>query len=210
MTERPARRIGVWTASLDKVTVPELRDIASDLDEQGWTSLWFAEAIGRESLSTAALLLAASQRIHVGTGIASAYGRDALTCAAAARTLHAQHPDRFTLGLGVSHGPMVERLRGHTYRRPLTTMRTYLQAIESSLPWYRVSTPFRPSCWLRSARGCLSWQQSKRAARPTYLVLPEHTSEARAVLGTQARLVVEQGRGHLDRRHDRPVAEARS
>lgn len=192
MTERPPRRIGIWTASLDRVTVPELRDIAGDLDEQGWTSLWFAEAIGRESLSTAALLLAASQRIQVGTGIASVYGRDALSCAAAARTLRALYPGRFTLGLGVSHAPMVEGLRGHTYGRPLPTMRTYLRAIEDSPAAVPGEHSLPPIVLAALGPRMLELAAKRAGGATTYLVLPEHTSEARAVLGSKARLVVEQ------------------
>ncbi|MFL6024146.1 MAG: TIGR03620 family F420-dependent LLM class oxidoreductase [Marmoricola sp.] len=192
MSESLARRVGLWTASLDRVTLPELRDIASELDEQGWASLWFAEAFGRESLSTAALLLAASQRIHVGTGITSVYGRDSLTCAAAARTIHAQHPGRFILGLGVSHIPMVEQVRGHTYGQPLTIMRTYLQAIESSAAVVPDEQVLPPIVLAALGPRMLELAAEGAGGATTYLVLPEHTSRARAVLGSQARLVVEQ------------------
>jgi alkanesulfonate monooxygenase SsuD/methylene tetrahydromethanopterin reductase-like flavin-dependent oxidoreductase (luciferase family) len=62
----------------------------------------------------------------VTTGIANIFVRDAWATNAAAKTLAEAYPQRFVLGLGVSHGPMVE-MRGHDYRSPLSTMRAYLE-----------------------------------------------------------------------------------
>ena len=39
---------------------------------------------------------------------------------------------RFVLGLGVSHVPLVEGFRGHTYAKPVATMRAYLDAMDAA------------------------------------------------------------------------------
>ncbi len=126
---------GVWTGALDSLAPSAAGALATELDELGYGMLWIAEGNGREALTHAALLLGASSRIRIGTGIASIYGRDAVAANAAARTLEAQHPGRFVLGLGVSHAPLVESMRGHTYGKPLTAMREYLDAVDAA-PYY--------------------------------------------------------------------------
>ena len=99
-----------------------------------WTNwaiptLWIPEAVGREVLTNAALLLGATERLNVATGIASIWARDGMATAAGQRTLCEAFGGRFLLGLGVSHQPMVEGMRGAVYDRPLERMRC------SSLPW---------------------------------------------------------------------------
>jgi probable F420-dependent oxidoreductase len=192
MTDAELSRVGLWTATFDSTSVSELAVIATELDRQGWPSLWFAEAFGREALSTAAILLARSEHIRVGTGIASVYGRDAMAAAAAARTLEALHPGRFTLGLGVSHGPLVEGLRGHDYGRPLATMSTYVNAIHAA-PALVPGEHDLPSIVV-AALGpkMLELAAARAGGAMTYLVGPEHTRAARSVMGERARLVVEQ------------------
>ena len=124
--------VGIWTGALDALEVPAARDQVAALDAQGWDALWFGEAYGREAFSAAALYLGACQRMAIATGIASIYGRDAVAANAAARLLEEQFPGRFVLGLGVSHAPLVERLRGHSYGRPLAAMRDYLDALDAA------------------------------------------------------------------------------
>src|SRR5581483_2175713 len=81
----------------------------------------------------AGLLLDATERIALATGIATIYGRDAVAMNSAWHTLDGAFPDRFLLGLGVSHQPAVEGMRGHEYAPPLTAMRSYLDGIDNAL-----------------------------------------------------------------------------
>src|SRR2546425_428059 len=83
--------------------------------ELGYGAIWFSEGLGREAFTQAALLLAGTSRILVATGIANIYGRDPFTMAAGQKTLSEAYQSRFLLGLGVSHVPLVEQLRGHSY-----------------------------------------------------------------------------------------------
>jgi len=185
-------RVGLWTATFDGVPALELPGLAAELEGQGWSSLWFGEAYGRESFSTASLVLAGTDRVRVGTGIANVYGRDAVASAAAARTLHATSGGRFVLGLGISHAPLVERMRGHEYASPLQTMGAYLEAIAATLAIVPGETEL-PSIVL-AALGPRMLDLAREGADGAlpYLVTPAHTAQARDRLGGDRRLIVEQ------------------
>jgi len=99
--------IGIWTAQFDYQPAAKVRDAAGELDQLGFGAIWFPESVGRESLTNAAVLLSATSRIIVATGIANIYARDPVTTAAGQNTLAEAYPGRFLLGLGVSHVPLV-------------------------------------------------------------------------------------------------------
>ncbi|HEV7208591.1 MAG TPA: TIGR03620 family F420-dependent LLM class oxidoreductase [Mycobacteriales bacterium] len=184
--------VGLWTTALDALPVSQAADTAALLEEQGWAALWFGEAYGREAFSNAALLLGATRRMVVATGIANLYGRDAMAMNAAARLLTDQHPDRFVLGIGVSHRPLVERMRGHGYAAPVATMREYLAAMAGAT--YLAAGGPRPTTVL-AALGPKMLQLARDGADGAhpYLTTPEHTALARGQLGAGKLLAVEQG-----------------
>lgn len=68
-------------------------------------SLWFVEAFGREALTQAALLLGATERMVIGTGIANAWGRDGAAVEAAGRTLTEARSDRHLIAPRVASRP---------------------------------------------------------------------------------------------------------
>lgn len=174
--------VGLWTGSLDGVPAAEAADVVAQLDEQGWASLWFAEAYGREAFSAAQLFLGASKRMTIGTGIANIYGRDAMAAASAARTLHALHPGRFVLGLGVSHAPLVERMRGHDYAKPIKAMRDYLDAMDAAPALVAGEAEAAPRVLAALGPRMLELARDRTQGAHPYLVLPEHTAQARSIL----------------------------
>src|SRR5688572_6130116 len=95
------------------------QEAVGELESLGYGAIWVPEAVGRDPYVNAALLLSGGERIVLATGIASIYARDAMTASAGQRTIEEAYPGRFVLGLGVSHQPMVEGVRGHTYDKPL-------------------------------------------------------------------------------------------
>jgi len=123
---------GVWSSQLDILPTARMQETAAELEELGYGALWYGEGTGREALTKAGLLLAGTKRIVVATGIANIYGRDPLTMAAGQKTLAEAYPNRFLLGLGVSHIPLVEELRGHRYEKPVPAMRAYLDAMDQA------------------------------------------------------------------------------
>jgi probable F420-dependent oxidoreductase len=125
-------RLGVW-GHLDSLPIEEARAYARRVDELGFGTLWVAETVGREPFTLLGLLAGETLEVRLGTSIVSIWGHDAQTTRMAARTLAEATAGRFVLGLGVSHPHLAERLRGHTFDRPLTRMREFLAAYRSAI-----------------------------------------------------------------------------
>ena len=182
---------GLWTMTLDAQPVESLRAIVAELDGLGFSALWLPESWGREALVNASLALHASTRMTIATGIASIWARDAVASVNGGRTLSAASNERFVLGLGVSHRPLVERLRGHHYETPLAAMRAYLEAMDAA-PMHAADAEERtPRVIAALGPKMLELAASHADGAHTYLVTPEHTASAREHLG-QAFLAVEQ------------------
>ena len=183
--------LGIWTGALDTLPLQQVQDVVADLEAQGWGTLWFHEAAGREAVIAAATYLQASQRMTIATGIASIYARDAMAAASAGRTLAAT--GRFLLGLGVSHAPMVEGFRGQSYGKPLASMRGYLEAMDNALAMVGPDEQeLAPRVLAALGPKMLGLAAEKTAGALTYLVTPDHTAQARTTLGPDALLAVEQ------------------
>src|ERR1700722_14069176 len=184
--------IGIWTRHLEDHPAAKAQETARELEELGYGALWFGEAAGREALSNAGMLLAGTKRIVIATGIANIYARDAVAMAGGQKTLAEAYPNRFLLGLGVSHVPLVEQLRGHRYEKPVATMRAYLDAMDKA-PYNSVPPPAKPARVL-AALGPKMMELSGTLADGAhpYNTNPEHTAEARKILGPQPYLCPEQ------------------
>jgi probable F420-dependent oxidoreductase len=183
-------KLGVWSAT-DPLTVPELETLARRVESQGYGALWVPESRGHESFSLCAHLLARTERLVLATGIANLYARDPVTARQGQHTLAKLSGGRFLLGLGVSHIPAVEGLRGHTYGKPVPTMRAYLDAMDAATE-AAPSLPEAPPLVLAA----LGPHMSRLAARRTrglhpYNVTPEHTAWARALVGPEPWICVE-------------------
>jgi probable F420-dependent oxidoreductase len=183
--------VGLWTRQLDMQPTERVRAAVAELEGLGWGSLWTWEVLGREALTNAGLLLAASRRMVIGTGIASIWSRDPAAMANAQRTLAEAYPDRFVLGIGVSHGPLVDA-RGHRYQRPLGKMGAYLDAMDAT-PWPGPALQAEPPRVL-AALGprMLALAAERSAGALTYNATPEATAWARSILGAAPLLAVEQ------------------
>ena len=115
--------VGIWTAQLDLQPAAQAREVAAELDDLGYGALWLPEAVGREAISHAAVLLGATRRLVVATGVANIYNRTPAAAANAQRLLADDSGGRFLLGLGVSHGPMVEGLLGQSWDEYIAAMK---------------------------------------------------------------------------------------
>jgi probable F420-dependent oxidoreductase len=184
--------IGIWTRQLEDQPSARAQETASELEALGFGAIWFGEAVGREALTNAGLLLAGTKRIVIATGIANIYARDAIAMAAGQKTLAEAYPGRFLLGLGVSHVPLVEQMRGHRYEKPVATMRAYLDGMDQA-PFRSVPPPTKPARVLAALGPKMLELSRERAdgAHP-YNVNPEHTAQAREILGADRYLCPEQ------------------
>ena len=189
-------RIGVWSGAFAVAPAAEARRAAREIEKLGYDALWFPEGLGtRESFTNAAVLLAATERLRVASGIANIWGRDPVSAANAARVLDDAFDGRYLLGLGVSHPRQVDP-RGHRYERPVARMSAFLDAMDDDPfvspdgtkatrePVPRVLAALRPPM-LRVAA-------EKALGAHTFFVPVEHTRRARDLLGRDALLVPEQ------------------
>lgn len=172
--------IGIWTFSFDGKEIGEVREAAAEVEELGFDTLWFGEYLGREAFTQAGLLLAATSRLAVATGIARFSHREPIAAAAAERTLSEAYPGRFILGLG-GHLPGA---------KPLEAMRGYLDAMDEA----ELSTPDSPRRRVLAALGpkMLSLAAERADGAHPYFVPVEHTTRAREIMGPEAFLAVEQ------------------
>jgi probable F420-dependent oxidoreductase len=184
-------RVGVWSTGVTNEPAGSVREGLAELEELGYPAVWFGEAFSRENLSAAALSLAWTDELVVATGITNVYARDPVAANAGSRTLGEAFPGRFVLGLGISHAHAVE-LRGQEYRPPLTTMRSYLDAMESAP--YMGPEPAERVPVVLAALGpkMLDLARDRTDGAHPYFVPPEHTAYARERLGAGKVLAPEQ------------------
>ena len=183
-------RIGVWWGS-DTWSMPDAQQVAREIEALGFGSLFLPEAFGKECLTQSAAFLAATDRLVVGTGIANIHYRVPSAAEAGARTLTALYPGRFVLGLGVSHGPLVDAIGG-SYTKPLATMRGYLDAM-AAVPAQIEPGVGRPPRLLAALGPKMIELSGTHAdgAHP-YLVTPEQTRVTREIVGADRWVVSEQ------------------
>src|SRR4051812_39922090 len=159
------------------------REASAEIEALGFQALWLSEShTNKEALSHAGLLLAATERITIATGIANIYTRDPTAMNAGANALAEAYPGRFVLGIGVSHKSQVAH-RGHDYGSPVATMRGYLDEMDAAgyegpkpaEPFPRVLAALRPKM--------LALAGERTDGAHPYLVPVEHTRRAREALG---------------------------
>ena len=185
-------RVGMWTFQFDRMPVADVQRAAARIEEIGAGALWIPESVvSKEVFAHATLLLAATERLPIATGIANIWARDAVAMQNGARTLADAFPGRFILGLGVSHEPAVKR-RGGNYEKPLTRMREYLDAMDKAR--YAGTEPAQPAPRVLAALGpkMLGLSAERTAGAHPYFVPVEHTPLARRTLGDGPVLAVEQ------------------
>ena len=175
-------KLGVW-AAMDVLSAAEGAAFARQVEGWGYAALWLPESRGRNVLVHSAWLLANTEKLILAPGIANIYARDAMAMANGQRALAEQSGGRFLLGIGVSHAPTVTGLRGHQYGRPVATMRAYLEAMLAA-PYLAPEPAERPLTIL-AALGprMLALSASHADGAHPYNVPPEHTAEARRIMG---------------------------
>ena len=184
-------RIGVWWAS-DTWPMAAAQEVARDIEAMGYGSLFIPEVGLKDCMVESAAFLAATDTLVVGTGIANIHARVAAAMEGGGRTLTALYPGRFVLGLGVSHGPLVQNMLGGTYVKPLATMRAYLDRM-AALPAVVEPGAGRPTRLLAALGPKMIELSGSHAdgAHP-YLVTPAHTATTRQILGPDRWIVSEQ------------------
>ncbi|MEP7060479.1 MAG: TIGR03620 family F420-dependent LLM class oxidoreductase [Actinomycetota bacterium] len=185
--------VGAWTFAFDSRRVGDLLEDARGIEQLGYPALWVPEGGGsRDVLSHMALLLDATERITVASGIANITARQPEVLQAGLITLADAFGDRFVPGIGIGHEYTTES-RGFEWTKPLARMRTYVDRMDEATDTW--PAPAVPPRRLLAALGDEMLRLSAELAlgAHTYFVPVEHTARAREVLGPEPVLAVEQG-----------------
>jgi probable F420-dependent oxidoreductase len=184
-------KLGAWAAT-ESLTAVAAAAFAKRVEGWGYGALWIPEALGRNVLVHSSWLLANTSTLVIATGIANIYARDAAAMKSAQLALAEQSGGRFLLGLGVSHVPLVEGVRGHVFEKPIGKMRRYLQDMEKVT--YISAMPAETPPVVIAALGpqMLALTAELADGAHPYNVTPEHTALARKVLGPGKLLCPEQ------------------
>jgi probable F420-dependent oxidoreductase len=180
--------VGLWTSALRALEGDERRDAIKEVEALGYGAVWFPGGAPESAFAHARDLLDASDHLIAATGIISVWSAEAAMVAEANRQLRDAHPDRFLLGLGISHPEGVNRNAPGTYRRPIDTMVEYLDELD------RLDPEAEPGQRALAALGprMLELSAARTAGAHPYFVPVEHTTFAREHLGPDALLVPEQ------------------
>jgi probable F420-dependent oxidoreductase len=165
------------------------REAARRLERAGYRAAWTNEAVGgKDALVQLAVLLAATERLAFGTGIANIWARAPQTAHGAAALLAQAFPGRFVLGLGVGY-PQQAASVGREFGRPVATMRGYLNqmAAPTQLPSPDVAYP--KVIGANGPRMLALAGEMANGAMPA-MVPPAFTAQARQLLGPDKLLVV--------------------
>ncbi len=172
--------LGIWMPPPAWIGI-EPESYARQIEAAGFTSVWYPGMNSPADLAAVEPALAATERLVLGTGIASVWTWPPAELAAAAQRLENLYPGRFVLGLGVSHAPLVEAT-GQAYVKPYTKMVQFLDEL-----------PRVPAPVILAALGpkMLELSRDRAAGAHPYFCPPEHTAFARQVLGPGPLLIPE-------------------
>lgn len=184
-------KLGVWYF-FDGLSSADAAAAAQRIESLGYDTLWIPETVGKSPIVTASWLLANTTKLNLATGIINIYHREPGVTMAAQKSLAEQSGGRFLLGMGVSHKPLVEGVRGLEYGPPVATMKTYLEKMAASP--YTGFPPAEDPPLVIAALGPKMLELAATActgAHP-YFSSPDHTRMAREIMGPDAWLCVEQ------------------
>jgi probable F420-dependent oxidoreductase len=169
--------------------VESQREAVRRLESAGYRTVWTNEVVGgKDALVQLAVLLAATERLTFGTGIANIWAREPQTLHAGAAFLAEAYPDRLVLGVGVGYPQQAEGTGRH-FGRPLATMRDYVRRMDAET-WPAAPEARYPRILGANGPKMLALAgEIADGALPAQLP-PAFTAEARSALGPDKLLVV--------------------
>ena len=175
-------KLGVWSMEARFADAGAAAEAAADVDELGFGALWVPGGIGGDITGDLDRLLAATQRT-VATGIINIWKHEPAEIADWWKALPAASQGRLMLGLGISHGPLI----GEAWGKPIEKTRSYVEELTG------LGVPAEHLCLAALGPKMLELAGETTAGAHPYLVTPEHTARARAILGPDKLLAPEQG-----------------
>ncbi|MBW2423866.1 MAG: TIGR03564 family F420-dependent LLM class oxidoreductase [Deltaproteobacteria bacterium] len=123
-------RIGEMVGGYEtRIGVEGFIERARDLESRGFDTMWIPHVFAHDAIGIATLLARETERIELGTAVVPTQPRHPASLAQQALTAGAASGGRFTLGIGLSHPPVIENMHGLSYARRASHMREYMAVL---------------------------------------------------------------------------------
>lgn len=180
--------VGIWSHQLRYGDTAASTDAAAELEDLGFQALWIPDVGGTPVVDSVGHLLSATNDVVIATGILNLWMNEPADVAASYASLTAAHGNRFLLGIGVSHAPLIDATNPGRYRKPLAATASFLDALDNA------AEPVPADARVLAALGpkMLTLAADRTRGAHPYLTTPDHTHRAREVLGDGPLLLPEQ------------------
>lgn len=180
---------GVWEMALRYGDPARAADWAAEIEALGYAAVWIPDT-GGDLFGAMANLLGSANRMTVASGILNIWMQDPADSARRHHELVAEFGPRVLVGLGVSHAPLIDQvLDPGMFRKPLAKTAAYLDELDDAAP----ALPVEDRVLAALGPKMLALARDRSAGAHPYLVTPDHTADARAILGAGKLLAPEQG-----------------
>jgi probable F420-dependent oxidoreductase len=171
-------QIGIWTAAWRNGQRDDVVRAAAEAEQLGYGALWFPGGARDGAVERISDLLGATQRTVIASGILSIWTHPAAEVTRDFFDWQQRYPDRFLLGIGISHGHVVERA-GLTYARPMQKLKSYLDELDAQSP----AVPIERRCIASLGPKSLQLAKERTWGTHPYFVPVAHTRLAREAVG---------------------------
>jgi F420-dependent oxidoreductase-like protein len=122
-------RIGIYRGDASSGPIDKVVGAARDAADAGYASFWLPQTMGMDAMTALAVVGREIPAIELGIAVVPTYPRHPIVMAQQALTTQAITGGRLTLGIGLSHQPIIEQSYGYSFDRPVRHMREYLEAL---------------------------------------------------------------------------------
>lgn len=129
MSSTSDMRIGIFGASSATSSIDQVVDDVRTAHGQGFASYWVPQIFGYDALTLLAVVGRETEGIELGTSVIPTYPRHPAMLAAQALTTQKAAGGRLTLGIGLSHQPVIEHMFGMSFEKPVRHLKEYLEIL---------------------------------------------------------------------------------
>ena len=134
-------RYGI-TIPFEGVTLLEHRDWFHRLADLGYTDVWSAEVDGADGFTPLTVAALSEERLNLGVAVTPTFTRGPGLLAMSIAAMAEVADGRFTMGLGASSQPVVERWNGISYEKPYQRTRDVLRFVKRALDGEKIDEVF--------------------------------------------------------------------
>jgi probable F420-dependent oxidoreductase len=134
-------RYGI-TIPFEGVTLLEHRDWFHRLADLGYTDVWSAEVDGADGFTPLTVAALSEERLNLGVAVTPTFTRGPGLLAMSIAAMAEVAGGRFTMGLGASSEPVVERWNGIKYEKPYQRTRDVLRFVKRALDGEKIDEVF--------------------------------------------------------------------